>query len=91
MCCQPVGVGQVEGLGDGEGRRLGLERGQYQLTNFQPNLTYSSILKYLTYYLSLLAEEGVTLHGVVGVGRDEVEHVVVRGVRRAVGDPGGLC
>ena len=62
--------------------------GRYQLTNFQPNLTYSSILKYPTYYLSLLAEEGVALHGVVGVGRDEVEHVVVRSVRRAVGDPG---
>ena len=44
-------------------------------------------MKYLTYYLSLLAEEGVTLHGVVGVGRDEVEHVVVRGVSRAVRYP----
>ena len=38
-------------------------------------------------YLSLLAEEGVTLHGVVGVGRDEVEHVVVGRIGRAVGYP----
>ena len=42
---------------------------------------------WLTHNLSLLAEEGVTLHGIVGVGRDEVEHVVVRGVSRAVRYP----
>ena len=29
----------------------------------------------------------MTLHRVVGVGRDEVEHVVVRGVSRAVRYP----
>ena len=36
---------------------------------------------WLTHNLSLLAEEGVTLHAVVAVGGDEVEHVVIGGVR----------
>ena len=39
-----------------------------------------------TYHLPLLAEESMTLHGVVGVCGDEVEHMVVGGIRRAIGN-----
>ena len=51
------------------------------------NDSVKNILKSNTYNFPLLAEEGVALHRVVGVGRDEVEHVVVRGVSRAVRYP----